>query len=170
MKSQLAYTLHKPVRLNFKARPVVVHRIDEQWQIDLLDMSKLSNHKDGLKFIIMIIFPKYVRIEPLKSKYGIPIKNALEHTFSDIISRPKVIQTDKRTKFFNFLVKTYLPECNMKLFTTHSEQKAQIVERLNRTIKAITRRYIDILQDIDQNTMPLTTEVSKWLLKMLAKI
>ena len=142
-------------------------------------MSKLSNHKDGRKFIIMIILPKYVRIESLKSKYGIPIKNALEHTFSDIISHPKVIQTDKRTKFFNFLVKTYLPECNMKLFTTHSEQKAQIVERLNRTIKGImlryftkksTRRYIDILQDIDQNTMPLTTEVSKWLLKMLAKI
>ena len=38
--------------------------------------------------------------------------------------------------------------------------------------KKITKRYIDILQDIaskHQNTMLLTAEVSKWLLKILAK-
>ena len=29
LKSQLAYNLHKPVRLNFKMKPVVVHRINE---------------------------------------------------------------------------------------------------------------------------------------------
>ena len=48
-------------------------------------------------------------------------------------------------------------EEKIKLFATHSERKAQIVERLNRTIKRILlqyftkkikRRYIDILQDI----------------------
>ena len=33
-KSQLTYTLHKPIRLNFKTRPVVVHQIDKQWQLD----------------------------------------------------------------------------------------------------------------------------------------
>ena len=30
LKSQLAYTLRKPVRLNFKTRSIVVHQIDEQ--------------------------------------------------------------------------------------------------------------------------------------------
>ena len=50
LNSQLAYTLHKPIRLNFKTREVVVHKIDEQWQIDLVDMSKLSKHDDGFKF------------------------------------------------------------------------------------------------------------------------
>ena len=53
-------------------------------------------------------------------------------------------------------MKTYLADNNIKLFATHSEQKAQIVERLNRTIKKImfryvikknTSKYIDILQD-----------------------
>ena len=42
LKLQLAYTLHRPIRLNFKTRPVVVHQIDEQWEIDLVEMSKLS--------------------------------------------------------------------------------------------------------------------------------
>ena len=52
---QLAYTLHRPVRLNFKTWPVVVHRIDEQWQIDLVDMSKRSKHNDEFKFIMVVI-------------------------------------------------------------------------------------------------------------------
>ena len=30
LKSQLPYTLHKPVPLSFKTRPDVVHRIDEK--------------------------------------------------------------------------------------------------------------------------------------------
>ena len=35
LKLQLAYTLDKPIRINFKARQVVAHQIDKQWQIDL---------------------------------------------------------------------------------------------------------------------------------------
>ena len=55
------------------------------------------------------------------------------------------------------MVKTYLANNNIKLFATHSQRKAHILGRLNRTIKGIvfryftkknTRRYIDILQDI----------------------
>ena len=54
-------------------------------------------------------------------------------------------------------MKTYLADNNIKLFVTHSERKAQIVERLKRTIKGImfwyftkknTRRYTDIFQAI----------------------
>ena len=54
-------------------------------------------------------------------------------------------------------MKTYLADNNIKPFATHSERKAQIVARLNPTIKGIifryftkknTKRYIDILQDI----------------------
>ena len=110
LKSQLVYILHKPIRFNFKTRPVVVHQIDEQWQINLVDMSKLSNHNDGFKFIMVVIdiLSKYAWLESLKSKHGIAIKNALEYILSETKRRPKVIQTDKGTKFFNVLVKTYL--------------------------------------------------------------
>ena len=111
----------------------MVHQIDEQWQIDLVDLSKLSKHNEGFKFIMVAIdiLSKYAWLEPLNSKHGIPIKNALEHIFSETIRRPKVIQTNKRTEVLNVLVKTYLEHNNIKLFATHSEQKAPIVERLN---------------------------------------
>ena len=51
----------------------MVHQIDEQWHINLVDMSKLSNHDDGFKFIMVVIdiLSKYGWLEPLKSKHGI---------------------------------------------------------------------------------------------------
>ena len=55
LKSQLAYTLHEPIRLNFKMKPVVVHQIDKQWQGDLVDLNTLSKHNDGFKFIMVVI-------------------------------------------------------------------------------------------------------------------
>ena len=72
LKSQLAYTLHKPICLNFKTRSVVVHQRDEQWQIDLVDMSKLLIHNDGFKFIMAVIdiLSKYAWLELLKSKHS----------------------------------------------------------------------------------------------------
>ena len=183
LKSQLAYALHKPIRLNFKTRPVVLHQIDEQWKIDLVDMSKLSKHNDGFKFIMVVIdiLSKYAWLEPLKCKHGIAIKYSLEHIFSETIRLPKVIQTDKGTEFFNVLIKTYLATNNIKLFATHSERKAHIVERLNRTIMGIMLRYFTkkkktqeviliSLKTLRPYTMHLTTETSKWLLKMLTKI
>ena len=94
LKSQLAYTLHKPVRFNFKTRPVVVHQTDEQWHIDLVDLSKFLKRNDGFKFFMVMIdiLSKYAWLELLKSKHAIPIKNAIEHISSKKTRCPK---TDK---------------------------------------------------------------------------
>ena len=64
-------------------RPVALRQIDEQWQIDLMDMSKLSRHHDGFKFIMVIIdiLSNCAWVELLKSKHGIAIKIALEQIF-----------------------------------------------------------------------------------------
>ena len=72
LSKQLTYTLHKPVRLTFKTRPVVVYDIDEQWQLDLVDLSKLSRYNAGYKYLLVCIdcFSKYAWIEPLKTKLG----------------------------------------------------------------------------------------------------
>ena len=69
----------------------MVHQIDEQWQIYLVDVNKLSKHNDGFKFIIVVIdiLSKYAWLEPLKSKHGVAIKNSLEHISSETIRRPK---------------------------------------------------------------------------------
>ena len=161
LSTQLTYTLHRPVKLNFKTRPVIVHDIDEQWQMDLVDLSNLSKYNSGFKYLLVTIdvLSKYAWIEPLKTKTAKELKEAIEKIFSSDGRQPSMIQTDKGTEFLNFQVKNLLKERKIKLFTTNSERKASVVERLNRTMKSImfkyftkhnTRKYIDILPDLVQ--------------------
>ena len=50
LRTQITYTLHRPVQLKFQTRRVVVYDIDEQWQMDLVDLSKLSKYNSGFKY------------------------------------------------------------------------------------------------------------------------
>ena len=42
LQSVLSYTLHKPRRTRFPTTPTLVLDRDEPWQMDLVDMQKLS--------------------------------------------------------------------------------------------------------------------------------
>ena len=159
LRSQPSYTLHKPVRINPKTRKVLVFEKDESWQIDLVDLTKLSKMNDGYKFLLVAIdvFSKYVWIEPMKSKSAVEVEKALSKIFLESKRKPQTIQTDKGKEFLNRLVEELLKRHGIKLYTTFSERKASVVERVNRTIKGImfkyftktnTRRYIDVLQNI----------------------
>ena len=159
LSKQLTYTLHKPVPKTYSTRPVVVHSIDELWQMDLVDLSKLSKKNDGYKFILTVIdvLSKYAWLLPLKSKNGKELKLAMDTLFEKVKRRPQFIQTDKGTEFLNFHIQNLFKSYNIKFFTTHSERKASVVERLNRTIKSLmfkiftknnNRRYIDDLDTI----------------------
>ena len=44
LESQDAYTLHKPVRYGFPRRKTIVSGPNQQWQADVIDVSRLSRH------------------------------------------------------------------------------------------------------------------------------
>ena len=100
-----------------------------------------------VEFIIVVIdiLYNYAGLGPLKSKYGIAIKDALEHVFTEKLYRKKNFQLLK-----------------IKLFAKHSERKTQIVERLREG------NHVSVFHK--EKHKNLTTEVSKWLLKMLTKV
>lgn len=152
---QLVYTLHKPVRYNFKRNRTIVKSIDEQWQADLCDLSSLAVYNDKYKFLLTCIdcFSKYAWVEPLVNKSGKEILKALKGIM--IKRKPKRLQTDKGTEFLNKGVQHFLKQIEVDFFSTNSEMKASIVERFNRTLKSRmykyfsannSLRYIDALQ------------------------
>ena len=159
LSSQLTYTLHKPVsKLRFKTRFVLVHDMDEQWQMDLVDLTKISKYNSGFKYLLTCIdvLSKYAWVQPLKTKTGKELVPAMRKMFQ-YRGAPKLIHTDQGTEFLNAHVKRLLNEQHgvVKLFFTFSERKASIVERFNRTFKSLmfkyftkhnTYRYVDILQ------------------------
>ena len=52
LSMQDAYTLHKPVTRRFKRRCVVVGGPNQQWQADLVDMSRLKQSNNEITFLL----------------------------------------------------------------------------------------------------------------------
>ena len=156
LKSQDAYTLHKRTRKP-KFRRTLVFKPRDLWQIDLLDMQKYSKENDGYLYICVIIdcFSRYVWVKPLKNKTGKATVKALALLLMN--ERPKLIQADQGTEFFNRDVKRMLEAFGPKLYHTYTDKKAAIVERVQRTLRGrlgrlFTKRgnfkWIDKIDDI----------------------
>ena len=158
LSKQDAYTLHKPVRLNFRRRQTFTVGIDDLWQADLADLSALSKHNDKNKYILTCIdvFSKYAWAVPLKSKSGSDLTAAFSAILVD--RQPAHLQTDKGTEFLNRSFQSMLRKNSIRFYTSeNSDIKASVVERFNRTLKTKmwkyftyknTYRYVDVLQDL----------------------
>ena len=127
LSKQLTYTLHKPVYQAFQTRPMIVYAIDELWQLDLVDLSKLARENDGHKFILSIVdvLSKYGWLLHLKPKHGAEIKGALTRLFKQTKRRPVMVQTDKGTEFWNSQVKNFLKNIRLT-FLQHSQSERQV--------------------------------------------
>ena len=141
LASQDVYTLHKPVRYKFPRRKIIVGGPNQQWQADLIDVSRLSRHNLGTKFLLTCIdvFSKKAWVIPLKNKTATSLVNAFKSIQQSL---PKNLQTDKGTEFLNSTIQRLLKVHRVHHFITENEDiKASIVERFNRTLKSKLWRY-----------------------------
>jgi len=154
---QPTYQIHKKILKNYTTRKVMVSYIDQQWQADLIDMSNLEEHNKSYFWILNVIdiFSRYVWSKPIKNKSGIEVTNAFKLIFKEAI--PEKIQFDQGTEFYNKNLKKLLSDNDVEYFSTHSEKKASVVERFNKTLKTRmykyftannTYKYIDVLDDL----------------------
>jgi hypothetical protein len=157
LDQQDTYTLHKPLRQNFKRERVYIHDIDEQWQADLVEMIPYSAENDHFKYLLTVIdcFSKYAWVVPIKNKTGDETLRSFILLFKD--RKPQKLQTDKGSEFFNSKLNKLFKSENVNHFSTESDKKASIVERFNRTLKEKMWRiftqnndhkWIDIIDDL----------------------
>lgn len=158
LEQVLSYTLHKPVRKRFPTAPTLVFGRDEQWQMDLVDMQKLSKWNKGYKYMLTVIdvFSKVAWAEPLKTKSANNMITALNRLSKHFPVAPLRIQTDKGTEFLNKQVQAWFKKNKWHHFFTLGDPKASLVERWHRTLKQRmfryftaknTLRWIDVLPD-----------------------
>ena len=83
LQSVFGYKLHKPRRTRFPTTPTLVFDRDEQWQMDLVDMQKLSRWNKGNKYLLTVIdvLSKYARAVPIKSKRSQDMIRGLESIY-----------------------------------------------------------------------------------------
>ena len=89
LSMQDAYTLHKPVTRRFKRRCVVVGGPNQQWQADLVDMSRLKQSNNEIAFLLTVIdvFSKRAWCVPLKNKSAAALVVAFRQLLSNSNNR-----------------------------------------------------------------------------------
>ena len=158
LKSRYEYTLFKKTNKKFRRNKILASYINEFWQIDLLDYSKLSRYNEGFKYLINIIdvFSKYLIVIPIKTKSMFEITYKMNILFNRV--KPVNLQSDRGREFFNRDFKALCILHKINYFVTQNQTiKCAIVERVNRTIRMRilrylahnkTQNYIKVLPDI----------------------
>lgn len=132
---KIAEELHAPARKNFPRRKVVSLFRGDLYQGDLIDIQLHSKNNRGFKFILIVIdtYTKYVWVEALKNKSAKEVTRGMGNILKK--NHPKLLQTDNGTEFYNKQFQDLMKKYNIKHYSTYSNIKASIVERVIRTIK-----------------------------------
>lgn len=128
--------LHRNVRKNFVRRSYIMTAIDDTFQADLIEMRQYATQNKGYKYILVVIdtFSKYVWTSPLIDKSGLKVTNAMKSIFDRCGRICRNLHTDKGKEFFNVHFKNLMKLKNINHYSTFTNKKASIVERLNRTL------------------------------------
>ena len=155
----LADELHKPVIRKFNKRKVYSRFKDNIWGVDLADMQSLSKKNKGIKYLLYAIdlFSKYAFVVPLKDRKGISIVNAFNKIIKQSNRKPNKIWLDQGGEFYNLVLKKWLSDNDIIMYSTYNEGKSEVAERFIRTLKNNLYKhmtatgknvYYDVLDDI----------------------
>ena len=159
LRNQESYSLTKGARRKYQRSRVIVAGKDSQWDLDLMDMVDLATHNANYKYVLVAIdiFSRYAHCQPIKSKKGVEVTQALQQILSGP-RKPKTIRTDRGMEFRSKDVNKYLKSIDIHHFyALNTETKANYAERFIKTLKhkifrylmkKRTQKYIDVLQDM----------------------
>ena len=135
--NDLSEELNKPVINKFERKKVIVNHIDKIHSCDLVDMVKYSKVNRGYKYIFtnIDIFSKYAWSFPLKTKTIKEIKSCFQKIFKE--RKPSYIWSDQESAFFSKEMLKFFEDHNIKIYYTHSNLKAVIIERFNRSLREL---------------------------------
>ena len=135
--SILADEFCKPITKKFDKRKVYSQFKDNIWGVDLADMQSLSRKNKGIKYLLCSIdlYSKYAFFVPLKDKKGISIVNAFNKIIKQSNRKPNKIWIDQGGEFYNNVLKKWLSDNDIIMYSTYNEGKSVVAERFIRTFK-----------------------------------
>ena len=83
LEGKNAHTKHKKHRNRFPTLKVIAYDINEIWSLDLVYMDKLAKENKDVKYLLIAVdfLSRYLRVEPLKSKYATTTADAFKMRF-----------------------------------------------------------------------------------------
>ena len=125
-----------PLEEPFNRNKLYAPEIDSLWEADLAIVQDVAKENDGVNCLLVVIdvLSKYVWVRAMKNKTA----RSLLEGFNSILSegrKPEKLRTDKGTEFLNESFQQYLKKKGIQFYTANNEPKANVVERVNRTLK-----------------------------------
>lgn len=138
-KAQVVSELHKPARVNYRRRRVIVKGLHDLLQADLAVMTEFSKENRGYNYIFVVIntYSKYVWAVPVKKKTGVDIVKAMKTVLSQMSKVPTHLQSDMGREFYNKAFQNLMKKYGIHHYSTFSNLKASIVERVIKTLKSL---------------------------------
>lgn len=129
--------IHRGARRKFTRRKFIQKGLNDTWQIDLVEMIPYAKFNKAYKYLLTVIdtFSKFAYAEPIKNKSADNVLIAMKNIFKRAGKKPKNLQSDQGTEFFNKKFQNLMRKNKINHYHTYSELKASIVERFNRTLK-----------------------------------
>ena len=129
-------------------------------------MGKYGNKNKGYRWILTAIeiLSRFAFTIPVYRKNVESMTKAVKILLENFKKRfgkyPNVVQFDEGKEFYNAGVRELLKSRDVDYFSTHSDKKAAVVERFNRTLKTMMWKYfyskgtynwIDVLDELTKN-------------------
>ena len=166
LKTSDTYTRYKSIVRKHKNRKTFVKDLADQVQLDLVDMGKYGSKNKGYRWILTAveILSRYAFAIPVRRKDGENMTKAVRLLLESFKKKfgkyPNFVQFDEGKEFYNVGVRNLLKSNDVSYFSTMSDKKAAVVERFNRTLKAMMWKYfyskgtyawIDVLDELVEN-------------------
>lgn len=146
VKQDIVSELHRPARKHFQRRRVILKGLNDLFQADLIEVIPYARFNKGYKYILVVIdaFSKFVWAVPIKNKSAKSVTMAFKGILSKLPEKPKNLQTDEGTEFYNALFRNLMKLYDINHYSTYSTKKASIVERSIRTLKSTIWKHFSL--------------------------
>lgn len=149
---QRTYTLYKPVVRKFKRLRTKPNGLNTDWQADLADMRRFSEHNQGYCYFLVCVdvLSRRMYTEPLRRTTSVESMRAFDAIFESSRVLPWKLFTDNGNEFESAVMRKYFDKKDILKFSakTNKFSKASVAERAIRTIKERLYKYFS-----EQNTL-----------------
>ena len=142
LEGKNAHTKLKKYRIKFPTPKVIAYHINEIWSLNLAYVDKLAKENKDVKYLLVAVdcLSRYLRVEPLKSKYATTTADAFKKMIKS--KRPKKVWVDAGTEFKGSF-STLCQKIEIEVYKTFSEKKSAFAERNIRSLKNLIYKYLE---------------------------
>ena len=163
LKSQDAYSLFKFVRdKDHGVTRVVPLHLDSHWQIDLASFQNIKEFNDSMNYMLFCVdvLSRYLWVRVIKNKSHSEVIKAFDDILKTSERKCDVVISDNGAEFKNQYFSKFLQKQDIYFYSTNTDKKAQIVERVIQTYKGLLYKYftykrsfhyLDVYQKIANN-------------------